>query len=85
MFVECRFCSRACSVAGWLISGASIPPGRTLTKAWPLLLLAAVVWGAGEIAGYACGIGLAQERTLRFDTNRARYLNRRDRQLFPAA
>jgi hypothetical protein len=70
---------------GWLGHFRRIDPsGQILAKAWPVLLLMVMVWGMGEIAGYAFGIGLAQERTLGFDTHRARYLNRRDRQIFPA-
>jgi glycosyltransferase involved in cell wall biosynthesis len=71
------------SLRGWLGHFRRIDPsGQTLAKAWPLLLVALVVWGMGEIAGYSLGVGMAQERTLCFDTHRARYLNRRDRQRF---
>jgi glycosyltransferase involved in cell wall biosynthesis len=73
------------NLRGWVDHFRRIDPsGRTLAKAWPFLLLGLVVWGMGEIAGYSLGIGLAQERTLCFDTHRGRYLNRRDRQLFAA-
>lgn len=70
---------------GWIGHLRRIDPsGKTLAKVWPLLLGMLVVWGMGEIAGYGMGMGRAQERTLCFDTHRDRYLNRRDRQLFPA-
>jgi hypothetical protein len=70
---------------GWLAHFRRIDPtGKILAKAWPLLLIALGVWGVGEIAGYTFGVGLAQERTLCFDTHRYRYLNRRDRQLLAA-
>lgn len=73
------------NLRGWLDHFRRIDPtGQTLAKAWPLLLLALVISGVGEIAGYSLGIGLAQERTLCFDTHRERYLNRRDRQLLTA-
>ena len=72
------------TLRGWLGHFRRIDPnGRILAKAWPFLLLALAVWALGEIAGYSLGIGLAQERTLCFDTHRNRYLNRRDRQLSP--
>lgn len=73
------------NLRGWLDHFRRIDPdGRILAKAWPLLLVALAVWGMGEIAGYSLGIGLAQERTLRFDTHRGHYVNRRDRQLLAA-
>jgi hypothetical protein len=50
-------------------------------KTFPMLLLMAVVWGAGEIVGYTVGIGRAEEDTLKFDTNRAQFVNTRDREL----
>jgi glycosyltransferase involved in cell wall biosynthesis len=72
------------NLRGWLDHFRRIDPnGGILAKAWPFLLLALAVWGLGELAGYSLGIGLAQERTLCFDTHRNRYLNRRDRQLSP--
>ena len=73
------------NLRGWLGHFRRIDPtGQTSAKVWPFLLLALIVWGMGEIAGYSLGIGLAQERTLCFDTHRSLYLNRRDRQLFAA-
>jgi glycosyltransferase involved in cell wall biosynthesis len=57
------------------------PTGRTLAKAWPFLLLGIAVWGMGEIAGYSMGMGLAEERIIGYDTDRGRYVNRRDREL----
>jgi glycosyltransferase involved in cell wall biosynthesis len=73
------------NLRGWLDHFRRIDPnGEILAKAWPFLLVALAVWGIGEIAGYSLGIGLAQERTLDFDTHRGRYVNRRDRQLLAA-
>lgn len=52
-----------------------------LPKAWPLLLLSIAVWGLGEAAGYAFGMGPAERRTLKYDARRGPYLSRRDREL----
>jgi hypothetical protein len=70
------------NVRGWVANFRRIDPdGGILARAWPMLLLLAFVWGAGEMVGYAMGIGQAQEKTVGFDTNRMRYVNRRDRAL----
>jgi glycosyl transferase family 2 len=70
------------NLRGWIKHFRRIDPtGRILLKVSPILLLMTVVWGAGEILGYIFGIGPAQERTLTFDTDRARHVNRRDRKL----
>ncbi|MEY2487247.1 MAG: hypothetical protein QOH39_2895 [Verrucomicrobiota bacterium] len=70
------------NVRGWVANFRRIDPdGRILARAWPMLLLLTVVWGVGEIVGYAIGMGRAQEKTMGFDTNRMRYVNRRDRAL----
>ena len=70
------------NVRGWVANFRRIDPeGKILARAWPMLLLMALVWGAGEIMGYAMGIGQAEAKTVRFDTNRMAYVNRRDRAL----
>ena len=74
------------TLRGWLGSFQRIEPARrVLPKAWPMLIVFTLAWGAGEIAGYLFGIGRAQEDTVVFDTDRSRYVNRRDRKLFAAS
>jgi hypothetical protein len=71
---------------GWIKSFRRVDPtGKLLIKALPMLLVFTTVWGLGEIAGYIAGIGSAQEDTLCFDTDRSRYVNRRDRQILAAS
>ncbi len=73
------------NLRGWLGHFRRIDPtGKILARSWPVLLVAVVVWGIGEIIGYSVGIGSAEERTLCFDTDRASYLSRRDRSLMAA-
>jgi len=48
------------------------------------LIVFTLTWGLGEILGYAFGIGRAEEDTVVFDTDRSRYVNRRDQELFAA-
>lgn len=70
------------NLLGWIAHFRRIDPsGKILATAWPMLLLMTAVWGAGEIAGYAFGVGRAQEETVIFDTNRGQSCNRRDREL----
>lgn len=52
-----------------------------LPKAWPLLLLALVVWSAGEITGYGLGMGKAEQHVLGYDAHRVAHLSPRDRKL----
>jgi len=73
------------TLRGWLGHIRRVAGKReVLPWAWPLLLLSLTVWGAGEILGYSFGMGRAQERSLCFDTNRTRFVNRRDRELLAA-
>jgi len=74
------------TLRGWLRHFQRIEPARrALIKAWPILILFTLTWGVGEILGYAFGIGHAEEDTVVFDTDRSRYVNRRDRKLFAAS
>jgi Glycosyl transferase family 2 len=49
--------------------------------AWPLLLLALVVWSAGEMTGYGLGMGEAEQNVLGYDAHRVDHLSQRDRKL----
>ena len=52
-----------------------------LPKAWPLILLSALVFGLGESIGYAFGVGVAEHKVFKYDARRMPYLSAQDRAL----
>jgi glycosyltransferase involved in cell wall biosynthesis len=51
-------------------------------KAWPILLISALLSSLGEMLGHIFGIGRAEERVFQYDANRQPFLSARERQLF---
>ena len=70
------------TLRGWL--GHMQRTGLTrelFPTAWPLFLLALVVWSAGEMTGYGLGMGKAEQHVLGYDAHRVDHLSQRDRKL----
>lgn len=68
---------------GWLdnIRRAGLE-AELLPRAWPLLILCAVINGLGELVGYGFGLGQAEQRVFNYDSRRGPYLTQGDRELF---